>query len=182
MLLPNDFGLYNMAGNVNEWTLDTYRPMTSVTLQDAENHDLNPFRGNRFKELIVDEEGKPIEKDSLGMLKYRYVEDDEVAARENYQKGDVRNYMDGDHDDIVKYLYGETTLISDKSKVYKGGSWADRLFWLSPGARRYKDEDKADRTIGFRCAMYRVGGQAGNEDVGGNNFKEQGKTIKRRYK
>lgn len=179
--LPNDFGLYNMAGNVNEWTADTYRPMTSLTLNDAENHELNPFRGNQFKTLIIDEEGKPVEKDSLGRLRYRDVEDDEAESRENYKKGDLRGHEDGDAD-YIKYLYGETTLVSDKSKVYKGGSWADRLFWLSPGARRYKDEDKSDRTIGFRCAMIRVGGQAGNEDVGGNNFKESGKKIKRRYK
>ncbi len=178
---PNDFGLYNMAGNVNEWTLDTYRPLTSSTLNDVENHDLNPFRGNQFQQLVLDEEGKPIEKDSLGSLKYRYVDDEEARDRENYKKGDLRDYDDGDAE-YVNYLYGETTLVSNKSKVYKGGSWADRLFWLSPGARRYKDEDKADRTIGFRCAMYRVGGQAGNEDVGGNTFKETGKTIKRRYK
>lgn len=178
---PNDFGLYNMAGNVNEWTLDTYRPLTSSTLNDVENHDLNPFRGNQFQQLVLDEEGKPIEKDSLGSLKYRYVDDEEARDRENYKKGDLRDYDDGDAE-YINYLYGETTLVSNKSKVYKGGSWADRLFWLSPGARRYKDEDKADRTIGFRCAMYRVGGQAGNEDVGGNTFKETGKTIKRRYK
>jgi gliding motility-associated lipoprotein GldJ len=179
--LPNDFGLYNMAGNVNEWTEDTYRPMTSLTLNDAENHELNPFRGNQFSTLVIDEEGKPVEKDSLGRLKYRNVEDEEAEDRENYKKGDLRNHEDGDAD-YIKYLYGETTLVSDKSKVYKGGSWADRLFWLSPGTRRYKDEDKSDRTIGFRCAMIRVGGQAGNEDVGGNNFKESGKQIKRRYK
>jgi sulfatase modifying factor 1 len=179
--LPNDFGLYNMAGNVNEWTADTYRPMTSSSLNDAENHDLNPYRGNQFQTLVIDEEGKPVEKDSLGRLKTRYVDDEESKARENYKKGDVRSFEDGDAD-YVKYLYGESTLITDKSKVYKGGSWADRLFWCSPGARRYKDEDKSDRTIGFRCAMVRVGGQAGNEDVGGNNFKESGKTIKRRYK
>lgn len=178
---PNDFGLYNMAGNVNEWTADTYRPMTSLTLNDAENHELNPYRGNQFQTLVIDEEGKPVEKDSLGRLKYRNVDDEEAQDRENYKKGDVRNHEDGD-EDYIKYLYGETTLVSDKSKVYKGGSWADRLFWLSPGARRYKDEDKSDRTIGFRCAMIRVGGQAGNEDVGGNNFKESGKKIKRRYK
>ncbi len=178
---PNDFGLYNMAGNVNEWTEDTYRPMTSLTLNDVENHDLNPFRGNQFQQLILDEEGKPVEKDSLGSLKKRYVDDEEARDRENYKKGDLRDYDDGDAE-YINYLYGETTLVSNKSKVYKGGSWADRLFWLSPGARRYKDEDKSDRTIGFRCAMIRVGGQAGNEDVGGNRFKESGKTIKRRYK
>ncbi|MFZ1749006.1 MAG: SUMF1/EgtB/PvdO family nonheme iron enzyme [Saprospiraceae bacterium] len=180
--LPNDFGLYNMAGNVNEWTLDTYRPTTSITLNDSENNDLNPFRGNQFQTLVIDEEGNPVEKDSLGRLKTRFIDDDEAKNRENYRKGDVRNYQDGDEDFTGSYLYGETTLVSDKSKVYKGGSWADRLFWLSPGARRYKDEDQSDRTIGFRCAMIRVGGQAGNEDVGGNKFKESGKKIKRRYK
>ncbi|MFZ1703657.1 MAG: SUMF1/EgtB/PvdO family nonheme iron enzyme [Saprospiraceae bacterium] len=178
---PNDFGLYNMAGNVNEWTFDTYRPTTSQTLSDPENHDLNPFRGNQFKELVLDEDGKPVEKDSLGALKSRYIDDEEAATRENYKKGDLRDYVDGD-EDFIKYLYGETTLINDKSKVYKGGSWSDRLFWLSPGARRYKDEDKSSRDIGFRCAMTRVGGSAGNEDMGGNTFKESGKNVKRRYK
>lgn len=50
-----------------------------------------------------------------------------------------------------------TTLISDKSRVYKGGSWADRAYWLSSGNRRFLEEDKAMATIGFRCAMDRVG-------------------------
>jgi gliding motility-associated lipoprotein GldJ len=50
-----------------------------------------------------------------------------------------------------------TTLISDKSRVYKGGSWADRVYWLSSGNRRFLDEDKSTATIGFRCAMDRVG-------------------------
>jgi len=40
---PNDFGLYNMAGNVNEWVEDTYR-QTSYGEIDA----FNPFRGNEF--------------------------------------------------------------------------------------------------------------------------------------
>ena len=26
--VPNDFGLYNMAGNVNEWTYDVYRKLS----------------------------------------------------------------------------------------------------------------------------------------------------------
>src|SRR5690625_4691999 len=40
---PNDFGLYNMAGNVSEWVADVYRPMHSLTLRDVDNQDLNPF-------------------------------------------------------------------------------------------------------------------------------------------
>jgi hypothetical protein len=55
-----------------------------------------------------------------------------------------------------------TTLISDKSRVYKGGSWADRAYWLSPGNRRFLDEDKATALIGFRCAMDRLGSSREN--------------------
>ena len=171
-----------MAGNVNEWTQDVYRPLTSQDLSDAENHDLNPFRGNVFSEVILDEEGKPVEKDSLGYLRYRTVDDDTLGLRENYRKGDVRNFDDGDNEEIVNYGYGDWSLISDKARVIKGGSWADRLYWLMPSTRRYKDEDKADNKTGFRCAMIRVGGETGNEDSGGIEFKEKGKTVKRRYK
>ena len=179
--IPNDFGLYNMAGNVAEWVQDVYRPLTSQTLRDAENHDLNPFRGNVYSEMIKDEYDNNVEKDSLGRMRYRNLTNEELVDRENIRSGDVRNYRDGD-DEHVTYDYGRYTLINDKSRVVKGGSWADRLFWLSPGARTYKDQDKADRAIGFRCAMTRVGGQGGNSDVGGITFKEKPKKVKRKYK
>jgi hypothetical protein len=51
-----------------------------------------------------------------------------------------------------------TTLVSDKSRVYKGGSWKDRAYWLGGGTRRFLDEDKSLSTLGFRCAMDRLGG------------------------
>lgn len=44
---PNDFGLYNMAGNMNEWVQDVYRPLS---FQDFD--DLNPLR----KDGVFDEE------------------------------------------------------------------------------------------------------------------------------
>jgi len=179
--LPNDFGLYNMAGNVSEWTSDLYRPLTSSTLRDVENQDLNPYRGNKFKTLILDDDGRPVEKDSLGRLRYRYVKDDEVADRENYKKGNVQDYLDGDEQSNVMYASGKSTLISDKARVIKGGSWADRAYWLSPGTRRFKDEDKASCTIGFRCAMTRTGGPAGNGDTAGNQFKVSKRKVKRKY-
>lgn len=180
--MPNDFGLYNMAGNVSEWTLDLYRPLTSMTLEDVENHDLNPYRGNKFQQKVLDENGRPVEKDSLGRVRYRYVEDDEVASRENYKRGQVYNYLDGDQESQAYYDYGRHTLISDNARVVKGGSWADRAYWLSPGTRRYMDEDRASRTVGFRCAMTRTGSPSGNEDAAGNNFKTKRKRNDRRYK
>ncbi len=54
-----------------------------------------------------------------------------------------------------------TTLISDHSRVYKGGSWRDRAYWLNAGSRRFLDERQSTCTIGFRCAMDRVGSPVG---------------------
>ena len=155
---PNDFGLYNMAGNVNEWVLDLYRPLTTQTLSDVQNHDLNSYRGNNFRDIARDEDGRAEPKDSLGRLRYEYVTDEEASQRDNYKRGRVYNYLDGDEESEAVYASNEHTLISDKSRVYKGGSWADRAYWLSPGTRRFMEEDKASRTVGFRCAMIRVGG------------------------
>ncbi|MEO0734800.1 MAG: SUMF1/EgtB/PvdO family nonheme iron enzyme, partial [Bacteroidota bacterium] len=158
---PNDFGLYNMAGNVNEWVEDLYRPLTTQTLNDFENHDLNSFRGNDFRQLKRDPvDGSLLPKDSLGRLQYEYVPDADAAQRDNYKKGRVFNYLDGDEQSASEYATNKHTLISDKARVYKGGSWADRAYWLSPGTRRFMDEDKSSRTVGFRCAMISIGGDA----------------------
>ncbi len=180
---PNDYGLYNMAGNVSEWTEDLYRPLTGSTLRDVENHDLNPFRGNRFMTLELDENGQPIEKDSLGRLRYRPVTDEEAAGRRNYHRGNVIDHWDGDTLSLVHYAYGEHTLINDSVRVIKGGSWADRLYWLSPGARRFMNEYDSDRTVGFRCAMTRTGGASISENTGGLDFGNRNrKQTKRRYR
>ncbi|MCF6350394.1 MAG: gliding motility lipoprotein GldJ [Flavobacteriaceae bacterium] len=50
-----------------------------------------------------------------------------------------------------------TTLISDKTRVYKGGSWKDRSYWLDPSQRRYLPQYMATNYIGFRCATDRLG-------------------------
>ncbi|MGZ3753831.1 MAG: SUMF1/EgtB/PvdO family nonheme iron enzyme [Mucilaginibacter sp.] len=76
---PNDFGLYNMAGNVNEWVQDTYR-QTSF----EETDDFNPFRGNEFtnkrladatKGLYAkDKYGRPIKDPAKAAKKMTYAE------------------------------------------------------------------------------------------------------------
>ena len=180
--MPNDYGLYNMAGNVNEWVADLYRPMTTSDLADSENHELNPFRGNSFYHKKLDPEtGLPIQKDSLGRLQYQLADTTTTALRDNYKRPQVYNYLDGDKESLVEYRYGISTLISDNARVIKGGSWADRAFWLSPGARRYLQEDHSSKSIGFRCAMTRTGSPT-FDDQDGNTFKMKKKSVKRRYK
>lgn len=102
---PNDFGLYQMAGNVNEWVYDIYRPNSY-----RDFNDLNPIRRDDF----LDEE-------------------------KNY---DNKNFQ---------------SLINNKSRVYKGGSWSDIAYWLVPGTRRFMNQDSSSSTVGFRCAMISAG-------------------------
>ncbi len=163
---PNDFGLYNMAGNVSEWVQDVYRPLSSEDISDY-----SPFRGNVFTNKQTDFEGFVAEKDSLGRLNYVPVTDEENRSRRNYRKANNINYNDGDlrstitndwlndKDNNTKkmYNYGVNSLISDQARVYKGGSWKDPAYYLSPGVRRFLDQNEASNSIGFRCAMSRMG-------------------------
>ncbi len=161
---PNSFGLYNMSGNVSEWVGDVYRPMTSLDAQD-----FNYFRGNKFQKLFKNSSGE-YERDSMGRLKKSDISDEEVKNRANYQKNNVINYLDGDTASQVFYGYGITSLVSDESRVIKGGSWNDRAYWLSPGTRRFMQETQAASTVGFRCAQTYLGPPEGPGFKDGNNF------------
>jgi len=161
---PNGYGAYNMSGNVSEWVGDVYRPLTST-----DEDDFNPYRGNKFEKFFKNADGE-YERDTLGRLKKVDVTDSESVNRRNYQKGNVINYLDGDSASGVSYGYGISTLISDKSRVVKGGSWNDMPYWLAPGSRRYLEEDQASSTIGFRNAMTRLGSPEGNSFKEGNLF------------
>ncbi|WPU93775.1 SUMF1/EgtB/PvdO family nonheme iron enzyme [Mucilaginibacter sabulilitoris] len=187
---PNDFGLYNMAGNVNEWVADTYR-QTSF----EEFDDFNPFRGNEYtnkrladpsKGLYAkDKYGRPIKDPAKSNKKLKYSEllamqgqaDSASAAAAAPANGNAaantananaqlatKNSgkpfnadLRGERDTVNMALYGNTTLVNNRSKVYKGGSWNDMAYWLNPATRRFMDQDEASAEVGFRCAMTLVG-------------------------
>lgn len=175
---PNDFGLYCMAGNVNEWVADVYRPLS---FQDVS--EFNPYRGNQFDKIYLDpsNDNLPV-TDSLGRVVRVPIDESDAENRYNYRKSDYRNYKDGDLTSTMHYnetdttsqvykagsdnmyvnnAYEKSSLINDNVRVYKGGSWRDRAYWLSPGTRRYLLETESRDDIGFRCAMTRVGTPAG---------------------
>ena len=245
-----------MAGNVNEWVMDVYRPFSSL-----DNEEFRPFRGNNYQTKVLNSKGDPDEKyeyvvydlnrignflsdyrtekgkggrglgeedenllenvekkveealeksqddqeeESMntmdeaiemiedsealiaadlrkglseniiavpGDMKYRDVTLEENLGRSNYRVADNIDFRDGDtysstmynqpedasSNSSRMYDYGNSTLVNNESRVYKGGSWNDRAYWLVPGTRRFLDERKSSSTVGFRCAMTRVG-------------------------
>jgi formylglycine-generating enzyme len=153
-MLPNDFGLYHMAGNVSEWVMDVYRPLSYEDMTDVSS-----FRGNVYKTKVTDADGYISEKDSLGRIPYREVTEEENTKRRNYKKANNIGYKDElSYEELdQQYEYGVSSLIDNRARVYKGGSWRDRAYWLHPGTRRYLDEDLSTAMIGFRCVMDRVG-------------------------
>ena len=169
---PNDFGLYNMAGNVNEWVMDVYRETTN-----QETSEYNSFRGNIYREPVrsTDEMGNEVFViDSLGRLLTRWESDDD---KRDWKDGDFASIIDTDFPldttglrtllgEEAQILVDPTDLlaprITKKTRVYKGGSWKDRVYWINPSSRRYLDQDKSTATIGFRCAMSTVGNQIPN--------------------
>lgn len=158
---PNDHGLYCMAGNVSEWVQDVYRP-TSF----QEFNEFQPLRGSVYTNFHKDSTGGFVRNEFGVMVK------DTVANFTNFKDGDYQSNLEEslwkNKDDSIASSISSNNMytgqrdnymprISDKTRVYKGGSWKDRPYWLGPGTRRYMDETKATNDIGFRCAMTKLG-------------------------
>ena len=157
----NGFGLYNMAGNVNEWVLDVYRETTH-----EEVVEYNAFRGNVYTRIKRDAAGNAV-LDAFGAVEREY---DMVDDKRNYKDGDEGSLFETDYpldttnltaEQMENVKYDPTDvlapLVNSETRVYKGGSWNDRIYWLEPATRRYLDQKKSSSTIGFRCAMSKLG-------------------------
>ena len=89
-------------------------------------------------------------------------ENEETSTRKMYNSPKHNVERDASGQLIKEYdkENNRTSMINDEVRVYKGGSWKDREYWLDPAQRRYYPQDMATDFIGFRCAMSRLGSKS----------------------
>ncbi|WP_298370696.1 gliding motility lipoprotein GldJ [uncultured Lutibacter sp.] len=95
----------------------------------------------------------------LASTKFYNKEEDELETKPRMYNSPVKPKVIGESGYIMQQYDTKkrNTLISDKTRVYKGGSWKDREYWLDPSQRRYLPEYMATNFIGFRCVTDRIG-------------------------
>ena len=94
-----------------------------------------------------------------------------MSPKRNYNRANNIDYRDGqgslpltpEYAGWGVYDYGKVTLINNYTRIYKGGSWQDDAYWLSPGTKRFLNEDLAKNDIGFRCVIDHLGYVSGGE-------------------
>ena len=137
---------------------------------------------NEVKTVIVDSvdsETAPNNKLNIislpGEVQFTKIDSLDAKLRPNFSKAYNSDFMDGDDQsklsgeaEMYKFAVDKDgveidnkekvkSLISDQTRVVKGGSWKDRSYWLDPAQRRYLPEFMAADFIGFRCAMSYLG-------------------------
>ena len=183
----NSFGLYGMGGNVAEWVADVYRPIINSDVSDMSYYRGNlytkPAIGEDGKTVVVNEieiDTTPNNKLNVkalpGEVEFTQIDESDSQFRPNFNRAYNPNYLDGDEKstpnpdetemykfaidkdgNVIKNEDDVKSLVSDQTRVVKGGSWKDRAYWLDPAQRRYLPEFMAADYIGFRCAMSYLG-------------------------
>ena len=125
---------------------DTYMRRNFNTANNIDKND-----GDRFSTRLYD-----LEDDQRTEKSRMY---NSPTIRIDEETGKLNQY------DINK----RSTLISNKTRVHKGGSWKDREYWLDPAQRRYLPEYMSTNYIGFRCATDVLGTLSFNKKTARNS-------------
>jgi gliding motility-associated lipoprotein GldJ len=148
--LPNGKVLLKkLPGDLAQVAIDEEETFLRQNFSESDNRnfrDGDVESSRSFSSGASDDDGS--EKKSETSLMY----DAPELPKVNYDGDNMTREIDGSSK--------RTTLITDEVRVYKGGSWKDRAYWLDPAQRRYLPQYIATDYIGFRCAMSRLGSKS----------------------
>jgi gliding motility-associated lipoprotein GldJ len=146
----------NLPGEIKMVPVDDQETYLRTNFSDSDNRNYRDgdISSSRYFDLYRDEdEGQ---RPMYNSPKHNIERDEEGRL--------IRQYDDSN---------SRTSLVNDEVRVFKGGSWKDRAYWLDPAQRRYLPQYMATDYIGFRCAMSRVGSKSKlkNKSVRGEKVK-----------
>ncbi|MCL5245005.1 gliding motility lipoprotein GldJ [Cellulophaga sp. 20_2_10] len=149
----------NLPGEIKMVPVDEEETYLRTNFSSSDNRGYRDGEpgSTRFYDKFNDADGDESNKKSMYNSPTNKIERDSAGKFiRNYDKSNYR-----------------TSLINNEVRVYKGGSWRDRAFWLDPAQRRYLPQYMATDDIGFRCAMSRVGSKSKTK-----NKTARGKKVK----
>jgi len=134
----------NLPGEIYQIPVDDNETYLRTNFSSSDNRDFRDGdkKSTRYFQSFSDDEDENEEMYDAPEHEVEYDDNGNLINRQ-YDKSSTR-----------------TSLINDEARVYKGGSWRDRDYWLDPAQRRYFPEDMATDYIGFRCAMSRLGSKS----------------------
>ena len=148
--LPNGKVLLKrLPGDLDQVAVDEEETFLRQNFSESDNRN---FRDGDIESSRNYSNGRP-EAGSDSNLETKLMYDAPVNAKVTLDE-------DGNKVRSIDKSDKRTTLITDEVRVYKGGSWKDRAYWLDPAQRRYLPQYIATESIGFRCAMSRVGSKS----------------------
>jgi gliding motility-associated lipoprotein GldJ len=135
----------NLPGEILMVPVDEQETYLRTNFSDSDNRGYRDgdAGSSRFFDKFADEEDEENQRKMYDSPKHKVERDSLGNIVRGYDTSNER-----------------TTLINDEVRVYKGGSWRDRAYWLDPAQRRFLPQYMATDYIGFRCAMSRVGSKA----------------------
>ncbi len=136
----------NLPGEIKMVAVDEEETYLRTNFDSSDNRayrDGDPGSSRFFDQFSDEEEGEENQRKMYDSPKHKVARDSTGKLIREYDKSNNR-----------------TSLINDEVRVFKGGSWRDRAYWLDPAQRRYLPQYMATDYIGFRCAMSRVGSKS----------------------
>ncbi len=157
----NDFNYFR--GNVFKTTIDngdgSLKKYDDTNLEfDTLNNGKLVYRGlpGSYQKEIAKDYSNYSDGDPGSSLRLRFDEDvDPNSTTGEMYNAPVRKFHVDEKGRVVleKDAGKRTTDVSDETRVVKGGSWRDPIYWVDPGQRRYLHQADATAWIGFRVAQ-----------------------------